>query len=98
MPIANIAQAIGKGGPLPPMTREDIDRGNAEHAIKFAGCTQAETVELFRSSGEQAAGIVRSLSDTELDHSIEMALMGGQKVSAQHFIQMVLLGHLQEHL
>jgi uncharacterized damage-inducible protein DinB len=97
-PIAGAVQALATGQPLPPLTSEMLDAGNAEHARQFAACTRAETVELLRSGGQVAARTVRGLSDEQLDNGAEVALMGGQRVSAAQFVEMVLIGHPTNHL
>ena len=97
-PIAGIVQAIATGQPLPGLTWEMINQGNAEHAKQFANCAKPEALELLRKSGAAAAGIVRGLSDEQLDRTATIELMGGASVSAQQFVEMVLLGHPQEHL
>ena len=96
--IAGFVQTIANGEPMPPITMEQIDQMNAQHAQEFANCTKAETLELLRSSGEAAAGMVRGLNDEQLDRSQPLTVMGGQQVSAQQFIEMVLIGHVQGHL
>ena len=97
-PIAGFVQALATGQPVPPLTSEMLDASNAEHARQFAGCTKEETVELLRSGGRAAASIVRGLSDEQLDNGAELALMGGQRVSAGQFAEMVLIGHPTSHL
>ena len=93
--IAGMAMAIGAGQPLPPLTMEMLDGMNADHAKKFANCTKAETISLLRSGGAKAAGIVRAISDEQLARTADVI---GNQMSAQQFIEGVLIGHPQGHL
>jgi DinB superfamily len=96
-PVAGVAQAIATGQPLPPITGEMIDQGNAQHAQQFAGVGKAETLDLLRSGGKAAAETIRGLSDEQLANTAHFAPAGGV-VSAEQIIEMVLIGHPQGHL
>lgn len=93
--IAKLALAIGTEQPLPPITEEMMHQGNADHAKQFANCTKAETLQLLRSGGAKATGIVRGLSDAQLDRT---GTLIGNQMSAQQLIEGVLIGHPQGHL
>jgi uncharacterized damage-inducible protein DinB len=97
-PVAGIVHAIATGQPLPPITMEMIHQGNEEHAAQYANCTQAETAELLRTSGADAARMVRGLTDEQLDRSAELSLLGGASMSAQQFAENILIGHVEGHL
>lgn len=92
--IAGIVQQIATGQPLPNITMEMIDQNNAQHAEQFKNCTREETAALLRSTGAKASATVRGLSDAQLARTAR--LMGGE-MSAQQFIERVLLGHLASH-
>lgn len=94
-PVASLAQAIANGQPLPPLTVEMLNAGNAKHAQEFANCTKEETIALLRDGGTQAAAIVRGLSDEHLDRS---APVFGNEMSAQQVIEGILIGHPKSHL
>jgi hypothetical protein len=96
--VAGFVQAIATGQEVPPITKEMIDEGNAQHAVEYATCTKEETLELLRRGGEQAASILRGLSDEQLDRTAVLAAMGGAEVSAQQMTEMVLIGHAENHL
>jgi uncharacterized damage-inducible protein DinB len=96
--IAGFVQALATGQPVPPLTSEMLDAGNAEHARQFADCTREETVELLRSGGQAAASTVRGLSDEQLDNGTELPLMGGRRVSAGEIVETGLIGHPASHL
>ncbi|MGH2586923.1 MAG: DinB family protein [Dehalococcoidia bacterium] len=94
-PVAGLAQAIANGQPLPPLTAETLNAGNAKHAQDFANCTKEETIVLLRDGGVQAAAIVRGLGDEQLNRS---ATVFGNEMSAQQAIEGILIGHPRSHL
>ena len=51
MGIAGLAQMAATGQPLPPLTREMIDQGNAKQAAEHTSCTKQETRELLQRNG-----------------------------------------------
>ena len=95
--IGNLVRLIATGKTPPTLTREMIDKVNAEHARDFAGCSKSETLELHRRNGGLAAGIVRGLSDAELDRAASV-LVGAPAMSAQQAIERILINHVNEHL
>ena len=98
VPVAGVVRALATGQPVPPLTAEMLDAGNAEHAQQFADCTKEETVELLRRSGREAVDMLRGLGDEQLDNGAELPILGGQRVSAGQFAEMVLIGHPKDHL
>jgi hypothetical protein len=97
-PIAGLVRALATGQPVPPLTAEMLDAGNAEHARQFASCTKEETVELLRRGGQEAADILRGLSDEQLDNGAELPLLGGRWMSAAEIAELGLIGHPRGHL
>jgi hypothetical protein len=93
--IAGLVQKIATAQPLPGLTMDMINQGNAEHAKKFANCTKDETLALLRKNGAAAASAVRGLSDEQLDRSAP--LLGGPPMTAQQAIERILIGHVQDH-
>ncbi len=98
VPIAEVIRALATGQPVPPLTAEMLDASNAEHARQFAGCTRAETVELLRRAGRQAADILRGLDDEQLENGAELPLLGGRRASAAEIVELGLIGHPTGHL
>jgi hypothetical protein len=90
-------QMIAKGQPVPPLTMEMIDEGNARHARVHTDVTQAATLALLQANGAQAVAMVRGLSDAELDRSGTL-LVGTPPVTAAQAIQELLIDHVYEHL
>jgi hypothetical protein len=92
-----LAQAIADSRPVPPITRELLDAGNARHAREFAGCTKAETVALLRGSSQDILAQLRALSDEQLARSADVPIAGGI-LSAGELIERVVVGHVRGHL
>jgi uncharacterized damage-inducible protein DinB len=93
--IAGFVKMIATGQPLPPLTMDTLHQMNAEHAKQYANCTKAETLALLRKNAAAAAGILRELSDEQLDRSAPV--LGGPPMTAEQMVEQVLVGHMQEH-
>ena len=61
--IAGMIETVASGRPFESFNPAAIDEMNARHARDYAGCTKAETIELFRKGVGVAAGTIRRLSD-----------------------------------
>jgi hypothetical protein len=96
-PIARLLRRVALGREVPVLTRAQIDQGNAESAAQFANCSQAETLDLLRTAGAEAAGIIRALSDEQLDRAAWVNHLGAT-LSAEQLAEQVLIGHTEEHL
>jgi DinB superfamily len=97
-PTSGMVQAVANGMPLPPITMEILDGGNAEHAKQFANCTRAETLDLARKNSAGAISMLRGLSDEQLGKTATLALMNNATVSAAQLAEMAVVGHVQGHL
>src|SRR5579859_3214602 len=60
-----------------PFTVEQLNQGNAKHAMEHANVTKAETLAVLQANGAKAKGMLNSFSDAQLDNS------GGVPFSAQ---------------
>jgi hypothetical protein len=97
--IAQLVGGVGTGAALPPITREMLDANNAEHAQRAAGVTRAETVQLARTNGAQAAQVLRGLSDAQLQATAQLpGPAGPQAMSAESIAENILIGHIGMHL
>lgn len=94
--ISGLVQLIGKGQPLPGLTMDMIHANNAKHAQEFANASKADTLALLKDNGSKAAGILRGLSDAELDRTA--SLLGGPPMSAAQAAEGILINHVNEHL
>jgi hypothetical protein len=95
VPISGLVQAIANAQPMPPLTPEMLNQGNALHAQQFANVTQAETVQLLQQNSAIAASAVRGLTDEQLDRTAEFF---GSQWTAQQAIERILIGHIHDHL
>jgi len=95
LPIGELVDVIAKSKPMPPLTPEMIDQGNAQHAVEFANVTKADTVAALQQNGIAAAAMVRALNDEQLDRSAQLF---GEQWTAERAIQQILIGHITGHL
>src|SRR5262245_24329168 len=96
-PIAGIVKTLAAGQSMPNFTMAMPEEAKAKHGRDFANCTKAETLALHKKGAATAASAVRALSDAELDKS-GSAMTGMPAMSAQQFIEGILIGHINEHL
>lgn len=96
--LSGFVQMMANGQPLPPVTMEMIDAGNAQHAEEFKNIGKAESLAALRTNGEQAAVLIRGLSDEQLDRRASMAFAGGAEWSTADLIERVLIGHPTQHV
>lgn len=94
-PIAGLIQMLATTGTLPPFSTEELDRGNAEHAIAAANCTKDEVLQLLRTSGENAVRMLGTLSDEQFDRRAVFGPTG--EISAAQLTEAILIGHLEGH-
>ena len=95
--ISGLVQLVATGQPMPGLTMDMIHANNATHAKEQANVGKAETVALLKANGGKAGGIVRGLSDAELDRSASL-LAGMPAMTAAQAIEGVLINHVNEHL
>jgi hypothetical protein len=95
---AGWVRTVVAGQPLPPLTAEYIDQLNAQHAERHSGHSRDETVALLRQNGQEAAALVRGLSDDELDRTGSAPLFGPTPVTAANIVKGTLIAHTKQHL
>jgi hypothetical protein len=95
--IAQWVGAIANGVEIPSASLKDFEAPNAKHAAEYATCSKAEELAELREKGAAAAAFVRSLSDEQLERKA-VAVTGMPPVSAAQLIEMVLIGHVKEHV
>ena len=76
-------------------TMEELDAINAEHARRHAGCSKAETLEQARRDGAETVGLVRGLTEAQLESN---GLFNGRLWSTEEMVRRVLLTHSANHL
>ena len=92
--VSGLAMMVANGQPLPPVTMEMINAGNAQHAQQFANVGRAETLKVLRDEGAKAVELVRGLSDEQLDRTADLI---GRPMSAAAVIQHILIDHARQH-
>ena len=95
--ITQTVKGVAEGQPGPSTTMEDLDAQNAAQATEHADCTVSETAGLIKEAAPAAVGMVRSLTDDQLDRKIKL-LEGMPEVTIEMFAQMALIGHATYHL
>ncbi len=93
--ISGIVAGVGAGGFEMPITPEQLDGQNAEHAKEFAGVDKATVLDLARTNGAAAAAALRAMSDAQLGESAEVF---GQPMTAAQVTENILIGHALGHL
>jgi hypothetical protein len=94
VPIGSLVELMANGRPLPPVTPEMINQGNATHAQQFANVTQDEAIAALRENGTNAAKMLRGLTDEQLDRSSDFL---GTQWTTERAIQQILIGHIAGH-
>jgi hypothetical protein len=95
---SQLVGAIAKGMPVPPLTAEIIDAGNAKHAQDFVRCTKAETIDLARKESASAAALLRGLSDEELARTATLFFAGPDPIPAAKIAEFLVIGHPAGHM
>jgi hypothetical protein len=82
----------------PPFDATAFHEENRRSAAADANLSREEAVARLRERGAAAASYLRTLNDGDLERTKSIPAMGEQPVSAQTFIEMVLIGHVEAHL
>jgi len=87
---------IANGDEQPIVTKEYLDRVNAQDGARFAHADRAATIELLRTDGRTAAEFVRSLNDEQLKR-VGAYIDWVPPMSVEKWIELVLIGHIRMH-
>jgi uncharacterized damage-inducible protein DinB len=93
--IAEWAQSIATGQPVPAFTMESFTEPNARHAQQYAKVSKPEVIAELRRQGAAATSVVRGLTDEQLDRTGEFV---GRQWRVRELIEGVLIGHVNNHL
>jgi uncharacterized damage-inducible protein DinB len=93
--IAEWAQSIAAGEPVPALTMDSFTEPNAQHARQYANVTKHEVITELRHQGAAAASVVRGLSDEQLERAGELL---GSQWRVRGVIEGILIGHVPNHL
>jgi hypothetical protein len=88
---------IVAGEKMPDLTMDGIDEMNAQHAKEHAACTKNEVLDILRTNGAAMVDYISGLDDADLDRTTDFPAAGG-KISAQQFIEYIVLQSGGEHL
>ena len=84
--------------PLPPITMDTADQVNAQEFARNAYRTRREALERVTRHGNEAASVLRDLSDADLDRTSPFSLFGGPTTSVRELIERVLIADPESHL
>jgi hypothetical protein len=93
----DFAKMIVAGEKMPDLTMDGIDEMNAQHAKEHAACTKNEVLDILRTNGAAMVDYISGLDDADLDRTTDFPAAGG-KISAQQFIEYIVLQSGGEHL
>lgn len=94
--VVALVQMIVDGKKLPELTMDQIVEMANQHAREHANCTKQEVLAVLRENGKALVEFVAGLDETQLARTAEFALFG-KEVSAQQFIENVILQSGGEH-
>lgn len=95
--ISGMIQGMANGVEMPPITFEQIDAQNAEqHKEHAATCTKQQALEAAKTNSPVAVGMVRGLSDEQLDRKVNLAV-GLPELNVEQVIEMLMVGHAAGH-
>ena len=93
-----LAQRIASGTAITGVTMADIHAMNAAHAVEFAGVSRLDAITLLRTTSAQAAAVIRTLSDSDLDAAAPASLYDDAPVTAQFVLEDHAVRHSYHHL
>lgn len=93
-----LAKILSKRNPITDVTKDAIDKMNAQHAIENNQADKQKTIKLLKTNSENAANAVREFKDDELDNSASVSLYFDAPLTCQFFIEDHALRHSFHHL
>jgi len=94
----DLAKTIGSGKAVTEVTWEAVAELNAGHSKEKVGVGKAETLELLRTNSREAAALVRTFTDEQLDTAAPFGLSYNAPVTAQFVIEDHAVRHSWHHL
>jgi hypothetical protein len=95
--ISSVLVGVRDGGTPKPLSQQDIDDLNAEHAWLHRDCTPSEVVGELRRSWEAVASLVGSLTDDQLDRGPAI-IYDIPLGSVQELVQLAVIAHSAVHV
>ncbi|HRW08266.1 MAG TPA: hypothetical protein P5121_24350 [Caldilineaceae bacterium] len=96
-PVIEWVRMIVDGQPLPPVTMDNVDQLNAQHAEAHALCTQEEVCELLATNSANVVAYLQSLPQNALASQGYLKLFESE-ISAEQLFVAVLLDGVSNHL
>jgi len=93
-----LARTLAEGKAIGGVTMDDVHAMNADHAKAFRNVSHLEAIDLLRRNSTEAAAVVRSLSDAELDQAAPASLYGNAPVTCQFVLEDHAVRHSYHHL
>ena len=93
--VTGLVQAVATGAQIPPITMDMLNQGNAEHAVRAANVTKAETAKLLRENIAAGATLLRGLDDSQFAGT---AMLPFGEMSAAQIVEGIMIGHTGMHI
>lgn len=93
-----LAQVLAGGNAITEVTKEAVDKMNADHAHANQVIDRQQTLDLLKTNSENAANAIRKFTDEELDNSAPVSLYYDAPLTAQFFLEDHALRHSFHHL
>jgi len=94
----DVARAVASGKAVTDVTWEAVAEINANHAHEHAAVGKPAALELLHRNSREAAAVVRTFTDDQLDQAAPFSLSFGAPVTAQFVIEDHALRHSWHHL
>lgn len=94
----NWVQMIANGEMPPPMTMEELNELNVQHAEEHANTPRAKTVAYLRQVTTETAAKLETFSDEQLDCVAPIVMAGGKEYSAEWLMEAFCIDHAESHL
>ena len=93
-----LVDMILAGQPLPPITPEMIQAGNAQHAEENADVSKETALVALRLVAESTGAKLRAMDDSDLDKSAEFTLSPSGSISIDGIVSHIMIDHADGHL
>lgn len=93
-----LAQLLAQGKPVTGVTWDVVHELNANHAKENDGVTKDAALELLKFNSSAAEGIIRGLSDQQLDSAALVSLNANAPLTCQFMLEDHAVRHSYHHL
>jgi len=95
---SQLALVLAQGKPVEGVTWSLVHQMNADHAEKFKNVTRKEAIELLDQNSKDAAEVIHSLTDEQLERAAAVSLNSNAPLTCQFIIEDHALRHSYHHL